>query len=258
MPRLKKADVGLEIARLVESGDPVFVSPGNDKLDSEDGSVRLPNISLTPEATCPGATELCKRFCYAKQIVKYSPNALVRWTVNEHIVRHDLDGFYHDMWAYLRINPCQYFRLHVGGDFFSQEYLETWYRVAEDYPNTRFLAFTKSFHLDYSCKPDNLMVMWSVFPDTDRETLPPGPCAWTLLEEAGIFYEILIKERPRMDAAIRCVGGCASCGICFHSDVNNVDVIFHAHGQAYKWAMRKYQEEGEIGGCSKESTNDSE
>jgi len=255
---LKKADVDREIERLIESGDPIFVSPGNDKLDSDDGSIRMPNVSLTPEFTCPGATELCKQFCYAKQVMKYSTRAAVRWTVNEYHARRDLDGFYHDMWAYLRVNPCQYFRLHVGGDFFSQEYLETWFKVVEQYPNTRFLAFTKSVKLDYSCKPENLVIMWSVFPDTDRETLPPGPRAWTILEDAGIYYEILISERPRMDKALRCVGGCASCGHCFYADINQADVMFHAHGRAYNYAVTEYRKKGEIDGCNQEGNDNQE
>lgn len=258
MPRgLKKADVSSEIERHIHEGSPFYVSPGNEKLDSEDGTIHIPNMSLLPGGdSCPGATPLCRDFCYARQVMIYSTRAMVRWTVNDYIVRHSLDEFYHDVWAYLRINPCQYFRVHVAGDFYNQYYLNTWVKIAEEFPKTRFLAFTKSFHLDFSGRPNNLVIMWSVFPDTDRETIPPGPRAYTMLDDAGILHHILVSERPRMDDALMCIGGCASCGHCFHSDTNRVDVKFNAHGRAYRYAVVSYNKGGDSNGCDKEDNND--
>ena len=247
MPKgLRKEDVVSEIDRRIDENYPFSISPGNEKLDSHDGSVRIPNMSLLPCGdSCPGKTPLCTDFCYAFQVLKYSTQAKVAWTVNDHIVRHSLDIFYHDVWAYLRIYPSNYFRLHVAGDFYNQSYLDTWMRIADEYPKTRFLAFTKSFHLDFSGRPDNLVIMWSVFPDTDRDTIPPGPRAYTMLDDVGIYHNILVKERPRMDNALICVGGCASCGLCFHADSNGVDVKFKAHGRAFKQAVAQYRKRGE-------------
>lgn len=35
-------------------------------------------------------------------------------------------------------------RIHVGGDFFSKEYMKAWFLVAEKFPNIIFYAYTKS------------------------------------------------------------------------------------------------------------------
>ena len=35
-------------------------------------------------------------------------------------------------------------RLHVGGDFFSKEYMKAWFLTAEQFPNVTFYAYTKS------------------------------------------------------------------------------------------------------------------
>ena len=39
------------------------------------------------------------------------------------------------------------YRVHVGGDYFNQDYLEAWCEVARRYPDRLFYSYTKSLHL---------------------------------------------------------------------------------------------------------------
>jgi hypothetical protein len=52
-------------------------------------------------------------------------------------------------------------RIHDSGDFFSQAYLDAWMRAAREFPRTRFYAYTKSLHLDFSQAPANLSIIQS-------------------------------------------------------------------------------------------------
>ena len=81
----------------------------------------------------------------------------------------------------------------------------------------RFLAFTKSFDLDYSERPDNLTIIWSIWTDTKLERVPPGPRAY-----AGDCV-------PKGAKTIHCPGNCDTCGMCW--DIANVgkDVRFDIH-----------------------------
>jgi hypothetical protein len=40
--------------------------------------------------------------------------------------------------------PSEFYRVHVSGDFFSQDYFDAWMDVARRNPSRRFYAYTKS------------------------------------------------------------------------------------------------------------------
>jgi len=52
-------------------------------------------------------------------------------------------------------------RLHQDGDFYSQEYLEKWKTIARNVPEVTIYCYTKSFHLDWSGLPRNMIVIQS-------------------------------------------------------------------------------------------------
>lgn len=236
MPRgLKRKDVHPTIARLLAEDDGVKISAGNDKLED------IPNISIVPGETCPGSVDEC-RYCYAKVSMRCSTWAEVRWRVNTFYAKNDPRRFMNDVAAQIYLSRTDYFRIHVGGDFFSRKYLVTWFDIVRQFPDVRFLAFTKSFELDWSGKPDNLIVIWSVFPSTDFDIVPSGPRAWTHFDVVNRFYHI--KHEKRYEAAMKCTGTCRSCGMCYHNDHNRVDVSFDAHGFN---SVRKPQPRGEDG-----------
>lgn len=51
-------------------------------------------------------------------------------------------------------------RIHVGGDFFNQDYFDAWVKMAEDNPHVLFYAYTKSlpYWLEYAYFSDNFVL----------------------------------------------------------------------------------------------------
>ena len=185
----------------------------------------VPSFSIPEGVNCPGATPLCRRDCYFKFMRLRLPRLGKTLIENDHIVKNDIDWINRLKYAIVNQN-CRYFRLHVGGDFFCQSYLDGWIEICQSLPDIKFLAFTKSVSLDYTMAPDNLNIIWSIFPDTIMSDVPPGPRAYTAIPD--IPYAAGLT-----DGAIRCAGLCVSCGVCFHSNDNQTDVVFDAHGGRY-------------------------
>lgn len=52
-------------------------------------------------------------------------------------------------------------RIHIGGDFFTLNYMTAWYNVAYKFPDVRFYAYTKSVPMVIKLaglKPDNMII----------------------------------------------------------------------------------------------------
>lgn len=142
------------------------ISMGNGKLQRS-----IANWSIMPGAVwdgnvkkimCPGATKWCLQECkcYALRGCKRFPSTK--------------NSYFRNYWY--STQPCfvellskiirekkdiKYFRIHVAGDFYNQEYLEKWKAIARNVPNVTFLAFTKSL-LDYANVPSNLTIRFSL------------------------------------------------------------------------------------------------
>jgi hypothetical protein len=223
---LKKEEVRAVIQREIAEDSGVLISKGNTKLNN------VPNFSLLPGVTCPGMTEECA-FCYAKKCMTYSTRANVRWSVNTHYARTDLGRVMDDLIAQVYLSKSPHFRIHVGGDFFSQDYFGVWTQVARRFPEKRFLAFTKSFgHINFEDRPDNLLIIWSVTPSTEFLQVPTGPRAYLITDEVMTDYPV--EERYRMHKAMRCTGTCEFCGMCWFVDENQCDVKFELHKRGGK------------------------
>lgn len=182
----------------------VFITPKNMKMT-------VPCWSLPAGKTCPGKTPLCEKHCYARKIERLRPPARARRAKNLVATRHA--DFVPVMAAWITTFQSPLFRIHEGGDFYDQAYLDNWFEICRLMPQVHFLAFTKAFAHDYSRKPVNLSVIWSVFPDTDLNTVPPeGPRAY-----AGDCGNI---------AALPCPGQCDNCLSCWNRPGN---VHFNIH-----------------------------
>jgi len=135
----------------------VYISPGNLRM-------KIPTFSIPSGITCPNSTKLCEQFCYAKKAEKLYPNVLPSRKRNYNET-HDWK-FVKETVKWILDKKPEYFRIHESGDFYSQEYLDEWMFIAILCPNTRFLAYTQMYDLDYSIKPSNFTVYWSVWPDS--------------------------------------------------------------------------------------------
>lgn len=144
-----------------------MISIGNNrKLTKTVGIFNLP-----PGITCPGATPECVKLCYAQKANKMYKSAREMRLANLEKTKDPL--FAIKLAMEITQAGLSSVRFHESGDFFNQEYLDKVMNVCSMCPDVRFLAYTKSFHLDFSRKPDNLVIYWSTT-DSNVNRAPAG------------------------------------------------------------------------------------
>lgn len=118
--------------------------------------------------TCPAALA-CRGVCYAKQGTYRFANVVKARHHNLTLSQRSdfADLIIADLAALVvktprKRKPYNVVRLHDAGDFYSQEYLDAWCKVARAYPDVIFYAYTKSLHLDLSVAPANLRITQSL------------------------------------------------------------------------------------------------
>lgn len=138
-------------------------SDGNGKL-KKTGTVsfNLPAFrSADGFEVCPMAS-VCASLCYARQGRYIMPDTIKAREFNLAIVRGDLDAFVTAALADLKRIRKTSIRVHDSGDFFSQAYLDAWFRIAAAFPEKNFYAYTKSLHLNWTAMPANFQCVQSV------------------------------------------------------------------------------------------------
>lgn len=155
-----------------------LLTDGNTKLGSGIGVWSIP-----PVKSCPGATALCKSKCYAERFIKqYGINYGPRFKLSK------TDKFVERM-----VQEAQYrtfVRIHVAGDFYSQEYIRKWASIAGRCPGTKFYAYTRSWRdplLLPALRALKAMPNFKLLFSCDRETGAPehlGPdVAWMAMDD---------------------------------------------------------------------------
>ena len=141
-----------------------LLSLGNKKISRTVGIFNLP-----PGDTCPGKTAFCAEICYANKSNKQYKNARERRKVNLELTRQP--DFAALMTADIALAKLKYIRIHESGDFYDQPYLDKWIEIATTCSDTTFLAYTKSFQLNFKAAPVNMKILYSI--DTTTVRLPP-------------------------------------------------------------------------------------
>jgi hypothetical protein len=172
-----------------------MLTVGNRKLGRQlIWSFSLPS-GLT--AACPGASPVCLAHCYARAFERYRPTAVARYRRNFALSRRR--DFTRRVRAFLVAHAVRVVRVHVGGDFYSEEYARKWLRVISRSPRVKFYFYTRSWQISairavidqmatlpncrawYSCDadtcvpadvPPGVRVAWL---QTDPDDLPPSP-----------------------------------------------------------------------------------
>jgi len=182
------------------------------KKNSKIGSV--PNLSLTPGASCVPGIPCFTDGCYAKNAYLRFPNVKKAWDANLKFYEDNSEKFFDEFNTWLRKNKPERFRLFVGGDFPGPAFYYMLEGLASGHPDTSFLVFTKRYEYDYSGKPDNLQVVLSTWPGVPLPTNTDLPWAW--LEEDA--------RRRKSYPHFVCPGGCQDCG---HSCWDKLDSKTH-------------------------------
>ncbi len=195
--------------------DYLKVSFGNSKLPKGTMIFNLPAV-----ITCPLRTPLCEKSCYAlKAEVQY-----------RHVVpqarHHNLDRVRKGLFKGLMIEAIQKhhkkikaIRIHESGDFLSQSYLNDWFAIAKEFPEFKFYAYTKSFHLTFDDKPANFTLIASFDETTDALRLKFYN---DKREQFDNTFTIVDK-----DAKATCIADCTKCSMCWTSKGHNITVNKH-------------------------------
>lgn len=197
------------------------ISQGNTKLG------RIPSVSLTPIVSCePGVK--CSKICYAQRVYRRYYNVRVAWDGNLHLWRKKPEKFVEDLWSYLEKSDPLRFRWHVGGDIPDGEYLAMMMETAANFPDTRFLVYTKREsilmeHLGIDEEiPSNLALVYSrILGDSMRNP-------WNLPESHVLFPKLEQKYLENRENAFVCAGTCRDCGYCWEMRKGDA-VIFPLH-----------------------------
>ena len=131
----------------------MYISRGNHKLSNKIGIWNLPH-----KKTCIGSG-ICRNFCYENKVAK-------RWIhVNNSREKNYRESRERDfisiMTKKISKSLIPLFRIHESGDFYSQEYLNKWIEIAKNCKDTLFIAYTKSFTLDFDKIPKNMKIIQS-------------------------------------------------------------------------------------------------
>lgn len=192
------------------------LSDGNSKL------IDTLIFNLPARMTCPGATKACSAACYAMKAQLQYKTARDARQHNFDMVK-DNPNWHNEFIVQLSKKlerarkTFKYFRIHESGDFFNQQYVDSWYKICQRFPQLQFLAYTKSHMLDFSklASLPNVTIRYSVWADSKHE--PKTAMPFAIME--GI-------ETTRPAHHCKPTDKCDSCRFCWHSPK---DVMFSLH-----------------------------
>lgn len=188
----------------------VKISKGNIKTG------KIPAVSLTPVKSC-GNCKYCREKCYAIKSYRQYPAVRKAWDGNYNLYKRDPEGYFTGIAEYLLNSMPEFFRFHVSGDIPDQEYLDSIKELSRAFPDVKFLVFTKMFDFNYSNTPENLSIVFSMFPGMKKPT-KNFPIAYAI-NEGDIIP----------DNSINCPGNCETCGVCWNLKHIDKNVYFHMH-----------------------------
>jgi len=186
----------------------------------------IANFSLPPRKSCTN----CKYCfqpkiglkCYAMQGYLQYPVVAKAWDENLRMARRSPDKLFRQIEEKLSRYTKKFFRIHVAGDFFNQDYLDRWIVLCTKFPKIRFLAFTKAFELDFSGAPKNLKIMYSVMPNMPKGMIPKKGSRAYVGDSVKTY-------RRKGERILYCAGHCESCLTCW-SLRGSESMSFEIHG----------------------------
>lgn len=197
--------------------------------------------------SCPGATSICERVCYAGKLEKiykgFRAVVLHNWDILSNcnstgeMVEY-LSEMMDDFVAECNKRGAEkLFRIHADGDFFSTPYALAWRTIAETYPDIQFWVYTRSFTEELNVIPiiadlDNLSVYLSVdsdnrgFANSVLSAYPNVKIAAlgeTFADAENVIGDIRATNKPggkcpenakQIPLITESGGACVNCGLC--------------------------------------------
>ena len=198
--------------------------------------------NLPYKITCPFATEMCKKACYAKKAEDLYPDCnpsrnrnwafsrtaqFVEWVI-AYISKKNV--------SIAKKGKQLVVRIHESGDFYNMEYFTKWMDVCrhfEQTANITFIAYTKSLPYvikyinDNGALPSNLALRFSVWADTDPVMIALAKKYGIAIYTADDEQNITEETYPNYDVC-RC-SDCATCGHCWSRDDKYHKIVCAIH-----------------------------
>jgi len=115
--------------------------------------------SMSGKLICPFAKD-CVKYCYAQKGAYSWSNVKPAFEKRYELTK--TDDFINLMNSEIKRKKVDFLRIHDSGDFYSKLYIQKWFTIANDNPNVKFYAYTKSFILFQGLNiPDNLDIIFS-------------------------------------------------------------------------------------------------
>lgn len=177
------------------------ISNGNSKIG------RIKNISIAPIISCAGICKFCMNHCYDIKAVLQYKNVLHARARNYALLMKSSFDFYLQARKAIASQKKKLFRFNVGGEIVNLCYLQIMVKLAQDFPGTKFLVFTKKhFLVNTFCErnggrnaiPENLKLIFSFWPGMQFENPYNFPVS-----------SPYIGEKP--STWIECTGNCEEC-----------------------------------------------
>lgn len=167
--------------------------------------------SLVIVNTCPGAGS-CKVDCFAMKGGKVqfegpwlSDGRILTYLLNEP------DQFFNQLSAEISKEEKAgqkggykvTIRWHDAGDFFSPEYVDMAFKLANAHPNVQFYAYTKMGDVAVGEKPDNFIINWSEGASTSQEKKVKASdpslerTKNSRIVPTTLFYDLLVKDEKK-------------------------------------------------------------
>ena len=102
--------------------------------------------------SCPGATSVCEKVCYAGKLEKVykgvRENLIHNWNLLKDADHDTMESLIQDMINDFKAdcdkrNAPKLFRIHWDGDFFSDEYAFVWKHIILNNPDVKFWVYTR-------------------------------------------------------------------------------------------------------------------
>lgn len=152
----------------------------------------------------------CKKVCYCHKGHIFLAN-------KHHVKRYnaflaDADAFFEKIASELSKTDLTHFRWHASGDIVNERYFEGMVSIAKQFPNIKFLAFTKKYEIvnDWLTKgnelPANLSILFSTWGAGWNVPNPHNlPCSYVKTGNE-LFDSVIPTENTH-----NCSGFCGTC-----------------------------------------------
>jgi ferredoxin len=198
------------------------------------GAVRIANsfgLLSGKEYSCPGATSICERVCYAGRLERMRPSVRNVMAHNWDLVKDAdvdtitalLDVIINDFkFECEKFNADKLFRIHWDGDFFNEAYTMAWINIIKRHEDVHFWTYTRNAAAAQLLAGNNLENLALYFSADDENlqtamTLKEKGIALAMLKDTFEEAKAVLPRAamcPEQRKQVPLAGACVACGIC--------------------------------------------